>query len=417
MFDEQCTRVCRQHSVLLHVCTCTANFSIASRGNNRVAAKTRHKCIVPVAVTPCHATSALFLCAHCCLAVLIFHMCTSLSIVVKWPGQATNNFPLELLRGKGNTLKHRIDALSDAKCTKRFLMSANMKIQHPVLNNYQAVNLKHRFTRGFAAAAIDKLTDFWTKMGKFAITHHKFPLSVGILMDPCVLNSQGFERQADKDGVPLWRDGKHGHDLQCDMVSVLDARYFEHGLYKQVDAKPFTTATHWVHFARMVPFIKQIFVEIGEQFNTPDLATARLREIWRGDYDTQIATLSATLPYALQQNPMTMQQRVREQLDPVRTLLAALSSGPVALSMSVSEAMDKGAATDTASIAKSAEVGNVSKHIKDYEKLSKGEKLDLATSMSKAAAQEADETVQVQCYKQVEPQLRFAPAPSSDRTV
>ena len=323
-------------------------------------------------------------------------------LCLAWSGQSTNGFPPELLKGKANNLKHRVESLADAKCTKRFLMQANMKIQHPILNNYQAVNLRHRFVRGFSSTAIDKLSDVWNKMGQFGITHQKFPLQVGILMDSILLTTQGFERQADKDQVPFWRDGKQGHDLQCEMVTVLDVRYFDHGLYKMADARPFTTASAWVHFARLIPYIKSVFSEIDSQFNKPDLATARFRDLWKGEYDLNISSLSAVLPLAIQQNPMTMLQRIREQLEPVRALLAALTAGPVSLSANANEDPEKTSeAKDPASIAKGAESGNVSKHIQDFNKLSKGEKLDLAATMSKAAAEEADEAVRAQCYKQV----------------
>ena len=287
-------------------------------------------------------------------------------LCLAWSGQSTNGFPPELLKGKANNLKHRVESLADAKCTKRFLMQANMKIQHPILNNYQAVNLRHRFVRGFSSTAIDKLSDVWNKMGQFGITHQKFPLQVGILMDSILLTTQGFERQADKDQVPFWRDGKQGHDLQCEMVTVLDVRYFDHGLYKMADARPFTTASAWVHFARLIPYIKSVFSEIDSQFNKPDLATARFRDLWKGEYDLNISSLSAVLPFAIQQNPMTMLQRIREQLEPVRALLAALTAGPVSLSANANEDPEKTSeAKDPASIAKGAESGNVSKHIQD----------------------------------------------------
>ncbi len=38
----------------------------------------------------------------------------------------------------------------------------------------------------------------------------------------------------------------------------------------------------------------------------------RHREIWKGDYDHQIATLSSTLPSQLSSNAMTMQTRTKE---------------------------------------------------------------------------------------------------------
>ena len=113
------------------------------------------------------------------------------------------------------------------------------------------------------------------------------------------------------------------------MVAVLDTRYFEYELYKMSDAKPFATAQNWVHYARIIPYIDETINVLKDEYPNADLVQSRHREIWKGEFDGQIVGLSSTLPSALENNPLTMQSRIKEQLDPIRTLISALSALPV----------------------------------------------------------------------------------------
>ena len=169
------------------------------------------------------------------------------------------------MQKKAQTLRNKITVLVEARCTKRFLEALKLKINHPVLNCYQAIALRHRFVRGFSKDGIQGLTDVFDKMGELGIAHHKFPLGVGVLTDPSILSSAAFERQLDKDAVPQWRDGKAGHDLQLNMTVVLKKRYFDFGFWKQAEAKPFATATHWVAFACLVPYIESAIAQLKEE--------------------------------------------------------------------------------------------------------------------------------------------------------
>ena len=129
-------------------------------------------------------------------------------------GNPKDKLPDEIMKGKAQTLGNKVAALVEARCTKRFLEGFKLRINHPVLNSYQSISIRHRFTKGFSKEAIDKLIGVWNRMGKMSIAHHRFPLTVGILMDPVILTSQAFERQVEKNNVPAWRDGKCGADLQ-----------------------------------------------------------------------------------------------------------------------------------------------------------------------------------------------------------
>ena len=236
-------------------------------------------------------------------------------------------------------------------------------------------------------------------MGTLQITHQKFPIPVGILMDCNLLQAKAFERQADKDLVPSWRDGEAGNRLQLHMVTVLDRRYFEFELYKVSDAKPFATAANWVHYAGLSPYIEEIFKALKQEFPTADLVQSRHREIWKAEYDGQIVSLSTSLPSLLENNPLTMQSRIREQLDAIRTLVSALSALPTTV---VNVGKDASADAQGSGDAKAKDVvcGNISMHITGYDKLSKGEKLDLAGKMTTSAADEANAEVRKACCKQ-----------------
>ena len=53
-------------------------------------------------------------------------------------GSKKDSLPVEFLKGAAPTMKNKVKALSDSKMTKRVLMGMNLKVNHPVLNNYQA---------------------------------------------------------------------------------------------------------------------------------------------------------------------------------------------------------------------------------------------------------------------------------------
>jgi len=181
------------------------------------------------------------------------------------------------------------------------------------------------------------------------------------------------------------------------MVAVLRKRYFEYDYWKQNDARTFVSASHWVHFARLQPFIEEIFSGLKVE-HANELIGIRYREFWRGEFDADIIKVSAVLPYAVQMNKQTMMDRLKEQLQPIRGLLSSLAKLPGQEKKDGDDHKDDQKKDEHAVAA--IDSGNVSKHIANYEKMSKGEKLDLAARLSKQASEDKMKNVQLQCMKQ-----------------
>jgi hypothetical protein len=146
-------------------------------------------------------------------------------------------------------------------------------------------------------------------------------------MEPCLLTSDAFGTQREKEEVPQWRDGKFGHELQRNMVRHLHERFFEHGFLKTSDRPQavFASATHWVSFSRLMPHLHALIEgKFGARGSWPDSVVSLHREIWRGEHDKEFAKLSATLPANLDTTPMVMQKRIEEMFSPIARVLRGL---------------------------------------------------------------------------------------------
>ena len=182
------------------------------------------------------------------------------------------------------------------------------------------------------------------------------------------------------------------------MAAVLKTRYFDYGFWKQAEAKPFATATHWVAVSRLMPYIDAVLTQLKQQFGEHDLLLIKHREIWKGDHDVDITNLSNSLPNSVQQQRETMVARVREQLDVLRSLAAALTHLPTA-PQNQRKDEESGAKGDVSAI----NTGNVSNHIANFGTMSTGQKMDLAVKLTKQAVIDKDTNVQRQCLKQARP--------------
>jgi hypothetical protein len=97
--------------------------------------------------------------------------------------------------------------------------------------------------------------------------------------------------------VPSWRDGAAGNLLQMQMVKVVETRMFEYEHYKS-KSEAFKSASQWVSFTRLLPHVVSV---LESDFGTdrkswPDQIKAFLKELWTGEYDTQLQQTSAVLP-------------------------------------------------------------------------------------------------------------------------
>lgn len=183
------------------------------------------------------------------------------------------------------------------------------------------------------------------------------------------------------------------------MVLNLEKRYFSYDFWRNPDSKPFASASTWVHFTRLIPFVAQILSECAQECSAVDLVVVKEREFWKGEYDGDIASLSLTLPTSLQDNPQLMVGRIKEQLHPIRALLVALSGLPKGVVV-VSEQAAEESTTAGDGQAETVAEGNVSNYLPHFATMSKEAKLDLATTMTQQAAVEKERKVKALCMQQ-----------------
>ena len=66
--------------------------------------------------------------------------------------------------------------------------------------------------RGFAAS--EQLhKELYSRAGREGYANKQAPLDKAVPLDPAILTSDAFPSAADKEAVPLWRDGAGGHSL------------------------------------------------------------------------------------------------------------------------------------------------------------------------------------------------------------
>lgn len=209
--------------------------------------------------------------------------------------------------------------------SQKQLETLGAKLEHPSLAHYGALALRVRFLSGFDKDALGLMrTLLFEEMGKRGMAHKKFPLHQTLLLAPDILTSQGFQRSKEKDAVPMWRDGAAGARLQADMVRAAASRYFD--FKGEKSEKPlFAAAAHWTALGRLIEPIKAAFLNRfgASQQQWPEPVQARLREIWRGDYDAELVRLSAAVPVALEVQAMA--SRVAQELPCISRLLATIA--------------------------------------------------------------------------------------------
>ena len=309
----------------------------------------------------------------------------------------THSLPDVILKGQQATLRNCITYISDTHWNKRSLEKLEISTPHPLLSNYNMINHRLRFLRGFSSEALAGLGRIWERMGEKGVTHQRFPASVGLLMDPDILTAAAFERQADKEKVPQFRDGAAGHELQKQMVQDLEHRYFDFDYWTQSDPKCFLNGKTWVAFSRLMPFV-QTHIDKVKAGGAGEIAEIRERELWRGEYDKDFLLLSSCLPDTISD----LSARVYEQFDPIRSLVVAAMETDITPCKAPALSPDEQVAELTAqAVMERVEVGNVADHMPGFSKMSTGEKVDLAQKLSRKEKDDNDRHIMQQCMTQV----------------
>jgi len=218
----------------------------------------------------------------------------------------------ELLGNKPPTMANKLNAVSQNMVTKRWLSDKNAKIAHPHLSTYELVAQRHRFIRGFEP--IHELYEaVFSKMGLLGLAHQQSPLPKSVLIDPIILNKNGFHAQREKEQVPAWRDGDAGRQLQLRMVTVAGQRYSDYG-FAASEQPLFTTGTAWVGFARLIdPITEALQHEYGSSLESwADSLKNFYRELWKGEFDSDLGILALQLPSAC--DARALQLKVKEDV-------------------------------------------------------------------------------------------------------
>ena len=133
-----------------------------------------------------------------------------------------------------------------------------------------------------------------------------------------------------EDGVPLWRDGNSGKELQKAMVSVAATRLFEFGILDQSTLtggkSAFSSGAAWCGYARLNgPPSHHLDTIMEKLFDTKDRWTDSVkslnRSIWAGEHDVEIMRMSHLFPATMDGQPMQLQKRISEMFPPIITLL------------------------------------------------------------------------------------------------
>ena len=110
------------------------------------------------------------------------------------------------------------------------------------------------------------------------------------------------------------------------MVHVAVKRFFDFG-WKDTDATLFQSGGQWAGCGRLFPIIEGVMeYELGPRLGWPDLAAGFHRELWRGEYDNDVASLAVALPSGLDSRGMST--RVKDMLKPLARTFMLLQAKP-----------------------------------------------------------------------------------------
>ena len=211
--------------------------------------------------------------------------------------------------------------------TKKFIADNKITIQHPEMTKYTQIVQRVRAVCGFSC--LDALhKEIWQEMGRRGLGHLPCPLTSSLLLDPQIYHSEAFTK-AERDNIPMWRDGANGKVIQEAMVEVARCRLFDHNvLASGVQKALFSNGNQWTALARLngpphwhIDSVLQS--EFGPKEGWNDSVKSTWKGTWIGEHDVELSKMSSLLPSNLDGQPHQMQSRVKGLFSPVQQLLHA----------------------------------------------------------------------------------------------
>jgi hypothetical protein len=105
------------------------------------------------------------------------------------------------LKGTGGAATDVAAVLIDKKMTRKFMEANKITTSHPHIKNYNDIHQRQRYLKGFNPLAHRALQDVFSEMGVRGIAHGHFPLTKAIILDPCILTTDAFSTQREKEEV------------------------------------------------------------------------------------------------------------------------------------------------------------------------------------------------------------------------
>ena len=235
-----------------------------------------------------------------------------------------------LLKEKPPTFVNKVAAVTQQGVTKNFINDNKITILHPEMKRYPQIMQRARAVAGFGFW--DSLhKQVWQEMGRRGLGHMPCPLTANLLLDQNIFNAQGFSSKAERENIPMWRDGAQGKLLQEAMVEVARARLFDHNVVSGVQKALFSNGNQWTALARLNGpphwHVDSVLLkEFGPMESWSDSVKATWKSTWTGEFDVELSKMSSLLPSNLDGQPHQMQARVKELFTPMQQLLHARQS-------------------------------------------------------------------------------------------
>ena len=196
------------------------------------------------------------------------------------------------------------------------------------MKTYQRVVARVRAVMGFSCWDMMH-KKIWQEMGRRGLGHKVCPLTAALLLDPQFMSSVAFSTKAEKENIPMWRDGGKAIIIHEAIVEVARARLFDHGVVDQLVKKSlYASGARWAAFARLNgPPHFHLDATLQKEFGAPDSWTdsvkAVSKSLWTGEFDADVAKISSLLPSNLDGQAIQMQLRLKELCTPMQQFIHA----------------------------------------------------------------------------------------------
>ena len=152
------------------------------------------------------------------------------------PRKATAKWFLGRLGTNPATIKNKLNAMNHKDINSKWMIANKVKCQHPHMESLQEMSLRVRFLKGFSPDALAFIrTDICSYCAEAGLSHKPFPLSRHVLLSADILTTAAFAHGKDKEGVPAYRDGEAGKELQMNMVKIVLKRLKEYSVRGRQD--------------------------------------------------------------------------------------------------------------------------------------------------------------------------------------